>query len=201
MKTISFKFLAIFMLLSGFFLFVGCSKEDSQENVEIDNSMLQRFSFNSEVDDFVDKFYKDNFEFGESRETSDEANTYLVTEVLVNSETSARGYVVTEKSTDKFLYFVDVDRVDFKLTTVDILVNSTKVFTEINNHEDFLITNKFDFIKIVDNANSNPQQRRRFWGWSGWQPMGPCENGQQAVVNVHYVLWLTNVRDYDVRPC
>lgn len=201
MKTISFKLSTIFMLFISSITFIGCSGEDAQKNEEVSTTISQRLSINSEVDGYVGTFYASGFEYGESRETSDENTTYVVTEVLVNSETSARGYVVTEKLTDNFLYFVDVDRIGYNLTTFDVVNNYTRVFHEIDKNEEYFTTHEFDFIVIVDTVNSNSQRKRKFFGWSGWEPMGPCENGEQTLVNVHYALWLTNAYEYMTVPC
>jgi hypothetical protein len=42
----------------------------------------------------------------------------------------------------------------------------------------------------------------KFWGWTDWEPMGPCTNGWVAVVRHYDTLWVnTGLYDYDFRRC
>ena len=80
MKNISISALLIALLI-----IVGCSKDDasSNQNTSSDSSFFQR-EVSSDISDFLTTFYNAEFTFGESVETSDDKNTYVVTEVYVD---------------------------------------------------------------------------------------------------------------------
>ncbi|AWA31125.1 hypothetical protein HYN48_14065 [Flavobacterium magnum] len=73
-----------------------------------------------------------------------------MTEVFVGDDLRPRGYLITEKETNDFLFFADVDRTDFKLTTFEPKSNPTKIFENINELDKYLSTDEFDLIKVID---------------------------------------------------
>jgi len=90
-----------------------------------------------------------------------------VTEVFVGNQEKANGYVVTDKVTGEFLYFVNVDRTSFILTSVDIDKNEQLTFNNINTNESYTNTNEFDFIEIALNESNNGISNKigpRFFG-------------------------------------
>ncbi|WMI68166.1 hypothetical protein [Mangrovimonas sp. YM274] len=184
---------------------MSCSNESESIdvlNAQETNSSQQRSSLSTDIDNFVSSFYNSSFEYGSSIETTDDIGTYTVTEVLVNSESRARGYVVTEKSSGKFLYFVDVNRIDYEMTSIDITINETKITNNIDSHNDYFLTNEFDFIGIIQTENSSSGRKRKFWGWSDWEQNSPCdETGHMLIIREHFVLFMHNVYEFNLVPC
>ncbi len=163
MKNISISALLIALLI-----IVGCSKDDasSNQNTSSDSSFFQR-EVGSDISDFLTTFYNAEFTFGESVETSDDKNTYVVTEVYVDGSSTARGYVVAEKYTDKLLYFADVDRENYVLKVNNFVNNDTDEFHDIDKLSNYSSSDGFDILKMVKDANANPTGKLgRFWGWS-----------------------------------
>lgn len=169
MKTISLK---SFILISAILVFAGCSNENESFERDVKNStdfseesMMRQES--SQVTNYLTNFYnttRSNITYGVDIETVDDNVTVVITEIIVGSDLRARGYVATEKNTGDFLYFVDVDRNNFVLTANDIVNNKQDVINDIDKNSDYLNYDEFDFIKVVNDANNNVIQRRKFWG-------------------------------------
>lgn len=189
MKKLKLISSVCFLSLLGLFTVVSCTNEESSV-MESDFSHSSRVGVGNEVQDYLNNFYGQSFHFGDSIQTSDKGVDYLVTEVILNGENRARGYVATEKSTNKFLYFVDVDRVTFDLYTENIADNTSKIYEDINQLEDYSQTNELDFMTIISRENSNGSNaRRRFWGYEYVQ--GPCNADGYAVLMIqHFTFWI-----------
>jgi len=122
------------MVAVALMLVMGCSKE-SQSNSEVKSPT---------ADAFLKKFYKTDFDYGNASPlrfrkamsaTSRGEVTYedlVITEIIVGDDTRARGYMVTGKTTNEFLYFVDVDRDLMKMLTYDVKINETKELKDID---------------------------------------------------------------------
>lgn len=172
----------------------GCSDQ---------NEALSDNSTNAKVSTFLRKFYSENFHLGKKVETiiaaspsasmlrTKEFDNVIITEVFVGNDVRARGYVITDKVSNDFLYFLDVDRTDFKLTSISIDVNETIVFNDINELDKYLATDELDYIKIAEDfANGNTTiEANRFWGWGQGHPSGICVNGRDYWVREYYVCW------------
>lgn len=127
----------------------------------------------------------------------------------MDADTRARGYVATDIATNKFLYFVDVDRVNFELFSDDILESTTEIDENIDRLADYSSTNEMDFILIITRENSNTSNgRRRFWGSEYNQ--GPCRPDGTALlyqdyyvlgVRVRHELVLGNNGEELIEPC
>lgn len=198
MKIIKNVATILVVLFSITAIITSCTKEE-QVNEELNQ--------NSKVTNYLKNFYPTNFKLGKSVETkvnvsssslsrSTEYEDYVITEVFVGNDTRARGYIITDKETNDFLYFIDVDRVDLKLTSVKIDVNETILFENINELEKYLSTDEFDYIKIAEDFNSDPSlERRRFWGSElSWGACGPNTDGSpgcfQGQYSTYYVFWI-----------
>lgn len=207
MKLFKKNRLLMLVCFSALLILSSCSQEDS---VNTESNESSKISF------YLKTFYSTNFKFGKSVEIktpsnfsmlnrTTEAEDFAITEVFVGNDTRARGYIVTDISTNEFLYFIDVDRFDFKLTAVNIDANDTKIFNDIDNLNDYISTNELDYIKIAEDYSTeieNGGERRPFWGWGGWQTVGGCDSGWQSVINVYHVFWIkTTLIDYNEIPC
>ena len=188
MKTIKSTFFSLLVLFLGTSLVTSCSKDDETNSNVIENA---------KVSSYLETFYSTNFQFGKSVETNPKSNSTLlnrstevenlvITEVFVGNASTARGYVITDKNTNDFLYFIDVNRVDFKLTTYKVDVNDTKIFNDIDALDKYLSTDEFDYIKIAEDYVAEQSAERRFWGWG---PMfgGPCVGGVRTMYHTYYV--------------
>ncbi|WP_395052815.1 hypothetical protein, partial [Flavobacterium sp.] len=145
MKTIKSTFFSLLVLFVGTSLVISCSKDDETNTKVIENA---------KVSSYLETFYSTNFQFGKSVETNPKSNSTLlnrstevenlvITEVFVGNASTARGYVITDKNTNDFLYFIDVNRVDFKLTTFKVDGNDTKIFNDIDELDKYLSTDEF----------------------------------------------------------
>jgi len=183
------------ILITGmFFLLFSCSKENSQ----LEHQQSKKYKSTHEVQAYLLNFYGDGHMFGDSVSTTDKNGiTCIVKEVIVNGE--ARGYYASNQ-TESVQYFADVDRSNHVLTTKDFQTGLEEEFTNINAHDDYASTDEFDFIKIIQDADSGQTEKRRFWGWSDWS-YGPCNNGYRTATRTHYVFWLKNTHDANIVPC
>lgn len=168
-KIIVFRVLAIALVAS--IGIISCSKNDeTKENI----------IGNSKVSCYLKSFYNTKYQLGKSIDTklkkesqnsslskSIEVEDFIVTEVLVGEDTRARGYVVTRKSDNQFIYFIDVDRIDYKMTTVKVDVNETMIFNNIDELDKYISTNEFDLIKVAEQVNAGIIENNKFWGSGG----------------------------------
>lgn len=196
MKTMKSTVFFLLVIFSATIIITSCSKE---------NETNKSVSENAKVSTYLKSFYSKNFELGKSVETkvkiaanpmarTTEVENLVITEVFVGSDTSARGYIITDKTTNDFRYFIDVDRVNYKLTSADIIVNDTKIFDNINTLDKYLITDQFDFIKIAEDLD-NSTVSGKFWGSSlSWGACGPNTDGTegcfQGQYSTYYVFWI-----------
>ncbi len=179
----------------------SCSKEEDSKLEKPKQETINKNTGGRTVTTFLNSYYSQNFQFGKSVITADMNMKYAVTEVIVGTE--ARGYIAVDNASGAFLYFVDVDRTNFIMTTVDIGLNETTRYQQIDNNPNYAPTNGFDFIKVVEDANGSGAplaNGRRFWGWSDWE-YSPCVNGWHTGHRTHYVFWMENTHDYDFSPC
>lgn len=129
----------------------------------------------------------------------------VLEEIFIGDDERARGYIVTDKATDEFLYFVDVDRINFKLTAYDPAVNQTIIKENIHLLQEWAESNKLDYVKLFEEYNqavsSGNQDRRRFWGWTEWRPVGDCNNGKRTLVRSHYILGVRDEIQHNIVDC
>lgn len=210
MKKLFYK--PVVLLFSISLLFMSCSKEDDNKTV----------NGNAKVAAYLKSFYKKDYHIGKSVESrtvkptiasyarTDEAQSVVyedikLTEVFVADEDRARGYVVTDKDTNEFLYFADVDRENYKLTTFDADANETLIKNNIDQLQEWASSNKLDFIQLVEQYNyqvsSGAEVQGKFFGWTGWRNVGGCDEGWQSQVNTHYVFGIKNAFAYQEVPC
>jgi|SRR5690554_1583187 len=163
MKTIKLSFVALATLFLGTFVFTGCSEEGS--TVTSVDSQTLNFRITNE-NAFLTEFYRGAFwRNGRTRTAVDSLDSYNVTEIIVGTDTRARGYMIKNPSTSELLYFADVDRTRFVLEIVDLITEEREVITDINLYPDYGLTHEFDVIQIIDDGgNGNVQPSGWFWG-------------------------------------
>lgn len=183
-----FKISFILVIIFSTIFISSCTKEE-ESNIDI--------SQNSKVSAYLKSFYKKNYKLGASVEAkfkpensslarTAEFENIIVTEVFVENETRARGYVLTNKTTNIFLYFVDVDRIEYKTTKVDIEANQTEIVEDIEQLESYLSTNQFDLIEVTQDLMNESGQagalgRIRY-------SYGSCVNGRRGVYQATFFL-------------
>lgn len=186
-KIISLRLAAITLI--AFICITSCSKNDDTNGL----------NENAKVTSFLKSFYGKKIKNGTSIDAkvkmtnstttkSEEFGDIVVTEVFVGDETRARGYTITSKETNVFLYFVDVDRIEYKMTTVDIEANQTLIVDNIDELDKYVATNQFDFIKITQdlidqNGQAGTLSKTRY-------SYGSCVNGVRGVYQATFFLWI-----------
>lgn len=210
-KQIALSALGMAFIATGF---VACSSDDVEIQVEdTQNSLKSIYSTPTDYVEYVDAFYKVDFTEGVAIEVkAEEREGIQIKEIITEGDTRARGYVVSDLNTKEFLYFADVDRNNDILTIFDVKENKNTVIKNLEKTEDYLVTDKFDFIKYSNDyitTASNCGWWKRLWG--------SCENGQLIEevdesggcvlypVKQDYFLFFKAGREYldimDPRPC
>src|SRR5690606_3549872 len=146
MKKIALSILGVAFIATGF---VACSSDDSGNKIESVNETEQNsIKSTSSVDyaRYAKDFYKKDFTEGRTIDIdSGEGDLIQIKELVVDGE--ARGYVVSDLNNGDFLYFADVDRNNDILTIFDSKESKTSSFNNLRTSNDYLVTEKFDFIK------------------------------------------------------
>ncbi len=187
----------LFVLFSSTIFFVSCSNDDEQITNEVSNK---------KVDTFLKSFYSNDFKLGRTSmiENKNFQNSSLqlrtaikddlnITEVFVENQIKARGYVITDKNTSEFLYFIDVDRNVHNLTSLNVKVNEQKTFSAIKNLSSYVGTNEFDFFEIAINEDDNSYETfGRFWG--GAYEQGPCGEAGEGMAYVYRNYYVFGIR-------
>lgn len=188
LKSTLFSLIALFVSAT---MFVSCSD---------DNETITNETTNKNVDSFLKSFYSKDYVFGQSAKVNPNSQISAMartasleyvelTEVFVDNQTKARGYIITDKNTGEFLYFIDIDRDTYTLTSLDVKNSEQKTFNNIDEIYNYFSTNEFDFIEIaLDESNSTGTSERKFWGWETHP--GPCDHstGQSILMETYYVV-------------
>ncbi len=177
-----------------FLVAVSCSS-NSEADANVSNK--------PQADVLLSNFYGKPFNYGATVETkqqnvpgasnrSVEVQNLQITEVFVDGDERARGYVFSDKETSELLYFFDVDRVDYKMTAIKVDAAQTMTFNNINEVDKYISTNEFDFITIKDHpdfAPPTPEQPValgiRYSYGAPYEYNGKC---YQAVFYAHFFL-------------
>ena len=192
MKHLRLNLFSLIVLFFSATMLVSCSE---------DNETTTNEATNKNVDSFLKSFYSKDYTFGQSAKINPNSQISAMsrtasleevelTEVFVNNETKARGYIITDKNTGEFLYFIDVDRDTYTLTSLDVKNSEQKTFYNIDDIYNYFSTDEFDFIEIALDDNSNTEvSGRRFWGSQYNQgPCGAAGEGLAYVYKDYYVL-------------
>jgi len=178
MKKISIFILSV--LLMGTLVFIGCSSEDSVAT-NTDNSKSSQRIMGNKFDEFVEDFYDDTFKYGDSIIAYDTLTNFKVKEITVGINSVVRGYVAVDATSDEPLFFMDVNKPGKQITMVDLLTNEVDIFNDIDLHDDYLLSDEFDMIKVIDDLNNNYVtyvniDLPKFWG-PDKPKVGPKQGG------------------------
>lgn len=192
LKLTLFSLIALFVSAT---MLVSCSE---------DNETMVNETTNKNVDSFLKTFYSKDYVFGQSAKVNPNSQISAMartasleevelTEVFVDNETKARGYIITDKNTGEFLYFIDVDRDTYTLTSLDVKNSEQKTFYNIDDIYNYFSTDEFDFIEIALDDNSNTEVAgRRFWGSQYNQ--GPCGEAGAGMAYVYQDYYVFGIR-------
>ncbi len=181
-------------------LVYSCSK-DSLNEVDENHKLTHK----SATTDYLDDFYGVAYTLGDAIETTDEAErTFDVFPVTLSGDTVSRGYLAVDGTSGDLVYFVDVDRANYVMTAEDIEQGVTTQYNDINNHEDWEGTQRFDFtITIGDpNGDPGPPHGRKFFGRDEYN-VGPCLWGKQTRSYDFYIFFIkvSEGNELPDRPC
>lgn len=193
--------LIAFLCLTIITLTTSCSKEEASN----DKNLNEKTSL------FLRKFYNNSFKFGKSsnsvipRKVNEQSRTtelenVIITEVFVGNEERARGYLVTDKESNDMVYFIDVDRINYKLTTFDVEINETQLYNDINEFEKYLSTDELDYIKVSEEViEQGLTEKGPFIGWGKPELSSECVNGRRYWIQYYYVGWIKTNRTRPVK--
>jgi|GEM_PF-2066208 len=165
LQTVFRSVLATLVFATAFF--VACSSEEEQTiNNELNLMHRPLGVVSLDLEEKVTSFYGDNITFtiGRTASTIVDGIYYDCTELIIDYDTRARGYIFSEQLTGNFLYIADVDRINHVLTFLNILTNERKILSDINNHSDYASTNEFDIIRIIETPDHPIRTNGGFWG-------------------------------------
>lgn len=170
MKQFRIIIFGLLFLLFGATMFWACS---SEEETMIDTKANFRTFSSGELVNLghiLNEFYDREVTFttGRTETVRQEVTHYDYTEIIIDSDTRARGYLVSNHTTGEFLYFADVDRTNYVFKTKNLITNERETVIDIDQHPDYGHSDGFDFIRIIDDIDNNGYVTfgGRFWGWS-----------------------------------
>jgi len=188
MKKIKSTVFMFFVLFSSALFFVSCSN---------DNEQIANETSNKKVDSFLKSFYSNDYQLGKkikpsaqnlngNQFRSTQVDNFTITEVFVGDDEKARGYLFENTQTNEIESFVDVDRTNFKLTSVDLESLQVEVQNAINQMPEYSLTDEFDLIKIITLPNPNPTNPQPVT--LGWHyEWGACGNGVRGLYKAYYL--------------
>ena len=187
LKITLFSFILLFVSAG---LLVSCSSES--ENI-------QEQSIDQKTDSFLKKFYSNDYQLGKTKTSAKNLNgyqqrttqieDYSITEVFVGNDEIARGYLFENLQTNEIESFVDVDRINFTLTSVDLDNYQVEIQNAINQMPEYFLTDAFDLIKVIndpiyiDPISNDPQPVTLGWHYE----YGACGNGFRGVYRAYYL--------------
>lgn len=189
LKLTLFSFIALFISAS---TVISCSSDN-------DNNQIQEHDLDHKTDAFLKKFYSSDYHLGKSATASNSnpyglqnrsahVDNYIVTEVFVNNEVRASGYLFENLQTNKYENFIDVDRINYILTSVNLQNNEVEVQNRINERPEYSLTHEFDIIRVIENPiNTNPSNPGYVtYGWH--YEWGACRDGFRGKYKAYYFL-------------
>jgi hypothetical protein len=143
MKHLKLTLFSLITLFVSATMLVSCSE---------DNEITTNETTNKNVDAFLKSFYSKDYSLGLSAKVNTNSQFSVLsrtatledvelTEVFIDNEEKARGYVITNKDTGEFLYFIDVDRDTYTLTSLDVKNSEQKTFNNIDEIYNYFMTN------------------------------------------------------------
>ena len=164
-----------------------------------DSEVIEEESTSTNLDSYLKSFYSNEYRKGKkinlipqnlygTKNRTAQVDDYTITEVFVGNEDKARGYLFENSQTNEIENFVDVDRINYKLTSVDLDNFEVEVQNAINQIPEYQLTDEFDIIKIIedpiinDPVTGDPQVVAQGWRYS----YGSCRNGFRGVYRAWY---------------
>lgn len=176
MKQLKITIFGLLFLLFGATMFWACS---SEEELTTDTKSNLRTFVPEELEELraiVAAFYEEEvtFDIGRTATVSEEEARYDCTEIIIDSDTRARGYLVSDHTTGQFLYFLDVDRTNFVFKSKNLITNDREMIMHIDHLRDYGSTDGFDIIGIIGGVVGVQPMG---WFWGEYCTMDADENG------------------------
>jgi len=178
MKTLKLSIVALATLVLGTVFFISCSNEESTTNTD---SNLTNFRITN-ANTFINDFYRTSWTTGATATVEDGLRAYHITEIIVDTDTRARGYLVKDKDTNELLYFADVDRTNYRINIINLVDETVYVEDNINLLPNYGLTDGFDFIQIIDDGNYDYQTN----GFYTYGACAPSRVGEGCFAGVFY---------------
>lgn len=133
----------------------------SCDNEREDNNVFQQNLDNNDVV-FLKNFYSNEIKIGNSanimleqfkadvNQKSAQIDNYMISEVFVGNDLIARGYMFKNINTNQNEIFVDVDRINFVLTAIDLVSSDVEITNDIDQLPFYATTNELDLLYSVD---------------------------------------------------
>lgn len=151
----------------GVTVFWACSDEEPTQSDAKAN--LRTFSSGelAELGHILNEFYdrEVTFRTGVTATIEEDEVFYDCTEIIIDSDTRARGYLVSDHTTGEFLYLADVDRTNYVLKTLDIANAERETIRDINLLPDYGSSDGFDIIGVI---GTEPIIQPNGWFWGKW---------------------------------
>lgn len=186
---------------------VSCNSEDNASSSDsLMNNATNRAKIvenSKEGISYAAQFYSQSIVLGKSITIINDysGENFQIQEILVGESLVNRGYIVTDILTGKFISFADIDRKSDNMTIFDPVLNNTVIYKELIKNDEYLSTNKFDFVNTVD-YTTLAKKKRKFIGWGEWTDSGPCgEAGFKTQHRKYYFLGMHADTDYNIVPC
>jgi hypothetical protein len=138
-------------------IWVGCSENgDTTKQDPKEQTNAQQRIYSSDLSSYLSHFYGGaSWRYGSSITETRSTQNYLIKEVIVGSDTRARGYVALDNSGQP-AYFIDVNRSSKVMTSVDLVSEVSDTVTHIDA-DPFYGVNQYDFLAIIGEINHNGQ--------------------------------------------
>lgn len=111
---------------------------------------------------YLENFYSKAIKIGDSanimleqfnadvNQKSNQIDHYMISEVFVGNDLMARGYMFKNIDTNQNEIFVDVDRINFVLTSIDLVSSDVDIINNIDELPFYSTTNELDLLYSVD---------------------------------------------------
>lgn len=158
----------LFCVLVGTLVFTSCSQDEDVHFAEPSQGSSPHLASKidkGDVDKFINNFYGKSFVYGDSIQTSDNLTSYMVKEIIVSTDTRARGYIAIDLSTKTPIGFIDVDRDNKMMKSIDLQTEEVDISGDLSEDPVFN-DNGYDFIELIEEGNK--YQTQGWFVWVGW---------------------------------
>jgi len=149
------------ILLSVMMLFVSCSDEEANEDIneiETDEFIVKQRGA-PDVNTYLEAKYPNGYSFGDEKTFEDGNDSYTVKEIIKTGNTLPDGFVNLRNSS--FTHYMELDRVRDQFIVDDFEEQSLYTFDEDTETSMFID----EGFLASSNAPTSTSGGNRFWGW------------------------------------